>query len=724
MPSTKNIQNIKIGCLSAFAQQVLQLIRIVRPNRAIIYQRLINEWFVRFRHTCLHSGLRLAILEAKEFRLLFTRYLAKEPLGVSKLRIGIYHNGLPKALKTLRDIDPSDPWDVRFTLTLLSFSRLFTLPPVGDFAPINNPPISDACSVSDRELSKAVRQIVKRPSLISTEFKMYHLSNRNGPMGIPAMLGSLYEAAIIIENSFLTESIRILAGENLWKRLNLVSISPHKLHKKQLFPKQKFKELLRRLVVIQDKEGKSRIIAILDYWSQCALKPLHDSVMEILRSLRSDMTYDQAYIPLDIIDDQIISSFDLVSATDRFPLSFQKRVLNMLIGPKKSDAWSAILTSLPFYCDGVNHTFRTGQPLGAYSSWAVFTLCHHIIVRIAMNRVGVPYTDKVYRILGDDIVIFNNLVSEQYVTLMHELGVEISKSKTHRSKVFFELAKRQFIKQNNVWLEVTGFPVAGLPQVSKLPYLLHHYIKGVVNKGWGELEQLLMTSDSSILLSKTFGGRPNRSFYKDFVLSGLSIKRIEDGVKLWNMFPRLNPYCNNDKRFLSLIWDAYALSRIRILSKNIGRLLSYSISPTIKVLKSDVNEEYRKVIFGVTLSSFAQGSLYSNSFPYISVWNELVNQYDEVIAVIREGLVNEDNLYKLVDQKVIQAIHRLPKIEELDMTPRNQTHLELELRVIKDVIANVLDRPDSLTKVVDQLTVTVNQSKYEGDESILWTDVY
>jgi hypothetical protein len=341
-----------------------------------------------------------------------------------------------------------------------------------------------------------------------------------------------------------------------------------------------------------------------------------------------------------------------------------------------------------------------------------------------MNRVGVPYTDKVYRILGDDIVIFNNHVSLEYTKIMGELGVEISQSKTHRSNIFFELAKRQFIKQNNTWLEVTGFPVAGLPQVSKLPYLLHHYVKGVVNKGWGEIEELLMTSDNSILLSKTFGGRPNKSFHKDFVLSGLSMKRIEDGVKLCNLFPRLNPYCNNSGRYLNLVWDAYTLSRIRILSKNIGRLLSYAVSPTIKVLKSDVNEEYRKVIFGQALSSFVQGSLFSSSFPYIAVWDELVTQYDEVVAVIREGLDNEDNLYKLVDRKVIEAIHRLPKVEELDMTPRNQTHLEIELRIIKDVIANVIDRPDSLTKVIDQLTVTVSKSKDAGDESILWTDVY
>jgi hypothetical protein len=32
---------------------------------------------------------------------------------------------------------------------------------------------------------------------------------------------------------------------------------------------------IRKLTAIEDREGKTRVIAIGDYWSQTALKPLH-----------------------------------------------------------------------------------------------------------------------------------------------------------------------------------------------------------------------------------------------------------------------------------------------------------------------------------------------------------------------------------------------------------------------------------------------------------------
>jgi len=41
-------------------------------------------------------------------------------------------------------------------------------------------------------------------------------------------------------------------------------------------PKYRDNPVHRRLIAIQDKAGKSRVIAIGDYWSQTGLKPIHD----------------------------------------------------------------------------------------------------------------------------------------------------------------------------------------------------------------------------------------------------------------------------------------------------------------------------------------------------------------------------------------------------------------------------------------------------------------
>lgn len=50
---------------------------------------------------------------------------------------------------------------------------------------------------------------------------------------------------------------------------------------------------LRRVAAISDKEGKSRVIALLDYWSQTSLKPVHDFLFRILRTIPQDVTFNQ-----------------------------------------------------------------------------------------------------------------------------------------------------------------------------------------------------------------------------------------------------------------------------------------------------------------------------------------------------------------------------------------------------------------------------------------------
>jgi hypothetical protein len=57
--------------------------------------------------------------------------------------------------------------------------------------------------------------------------------------------------------------------------------------------------------------------------------------------------------------------------------------------------------------------YSTGQPMGAYSSWAAFTLTHHLVVHWCAKLCG--YDDfQDYILLGDDIVIKNDKVAEKY----------------------------------------------------------------------------------------------------------------------------------------------------------------------------------------------------------------------------------------------------------------------------------------------------------------------
>lgn len=79
--------------------------------------------------------------------------------------------------------------------------------------------------------------------------------------------------------------------------------------------------------------------------------------------------------------------------------------------------------------------------MGAYSSWAAFTITHHLVVAYAAHLAGIVGF-KDYIMLGDDIVIKNSKVAKYYIRIMTSLGVDISVQKTHVSKNTYEFAKR------------------------------------------------------------------------------------------------------------------------------------------------------------------------------------------------------------------------------------------------------------------------------------------
>jgi len=117
--------------------------------------------------------------------------------------------------------------------------------------------------------------------------------------------------------------------------------------------------------------------------------------------------------------------------------------------------------------------------MGAYSSWPAMALTHHLIVRVAALRAGFPHFTS-YCLLGDDIVIANAAVAQQYKALLAQLDMPISEQKTHVSEDTFEFAKRWFHKG----IEVTGFSTAGIGSVWKRYSLLHNYLCTQRDHGW------------------------------------------------------------------------------------------------------------------------------------------------------------------------------------------------------------------------------------------------
>ncbi|KAK6923544.1 RNA-dependent RNA polymerase, mitoviral [Dillenia turbinata] len=202
--------------------------------------------------------------------------------------------------------------------------------------------------------------------------------------------------------------------------------------------------------------GKRRIFAICNYVNQRLLKPFHDWLMSILRIIPMDGTFNQVR-PLEYIaGKKEYYSFDLKSATDRWPLLYQFELVQSLFD--RSFASSVVNSALgcnvfdvPFVKKPTRLSFVAGQPLGYYSSWPLFALSHHLLVWYSAEQVY-PYryfTD--YAILGDDVVIADRRVASAYSANLERLGVSISHGKSLISKSgAYEFAKKFRIKGGTV----------------------------------------------------------------------------------------------------------------------------------------------------------------------------------------------------------------------------------------------------------------------------------
>jgi hypothetical protein len=227
-----------------------------------------------------------------------------------------------------------------------------------------------------------------------------------------------------------------------------------------LITRSEFKKLKtdpRRLSIIGDPEAKARVVAIFDYWSQTILRKLHLRLFELLETFKQDRTFTQdPFIPRR--PGHHYYSLDLSAATDRFPLTLQRNLVEALIDKEYADGWQKVLVGLPFVTpEGNQLNYGAGQPMGAYSSWAVFAVAHHLVVDYCAHLEGLEAQSDFYILLGDDIVINHDGVAKRYKDTMAALGVAISPLKTHESLTTYEFAKRWF----HFGREISGIQLAG-----------------------------------------------------------------------------------------------------------------------------------------------------------------------------------------------------------------------------------------------------------------------
>jgi len=258
---------------------------------------------------------------------------------------------------------------------------------------------------------------------------------------------------------------------------------------------------LGKLAFLEEPAGKIRVVAIVDVLTQSILYPLHKWIFSILEKIPQDGTFDQRR-PIELLNSLGFKdhwSYDLSSATDRLPLAIQQALIGEILGETVAHLWAALLvdrnyefhprTAAEYGLPTTSVTYSAGQPMGAYSSWAMLALTHHFIIQMAAYRVfGTVAWFTKYAVLGDDVVISDAAVAREYFIIMtKELMVSIQETKSLVSNNgSFEFAKKTFIRGVEASpISLKGF-AAGLRNLpvmegilAALPGVFSHRLKDV-----------------------------------------------------------------------------------------------------------------------------------------------------------------------------------------------------------------------------------------------------
>lgn len=404
------------------------------------------------------SGFNFTFFYLKEALRLTIRFLAgqAEPKYLKGVMVKRDHRGLPTIVPAkLREVLVRGPLRNKPTiiciLTALSIFRVFPTVVKADIGTIISPFTGTSQSI-DRALLTAALEKLPLRNMRVIAFKSRVLETA-GPNGLKSTWAASLDAVAYLfhpkEYYYLLRYYIYFGGWAyvVWMlviQLLALPILLVLLFCNKCFDMKPLSLYLGRLSVVLDQAGKARIVGITNWFLQTALYPLHVTLFDAFKRMPFDGTHDQE-APIRRLcaghkPDQVFHCFDLSAATDRLPMALQSDIIEILF-PGLGKIWKGAL-SIPFNWKGEDIFYTVGQPMGAYSSWAMLALTHHVIVQIAALRAGVigQFTD--YAVLGDDIVIANDDVAREYLILMEMLGVSINLSKSLISKDFMEFAKR------------------------------------------------------------------------------------------------------------------------------------------------------------------------------------------------------------------------------------------------------------------------------------------
>lgn len=229
------------------------------------------------------------------------------------------------------------------------------------------------------------------------------------------------------------------------------------------------REVVGSISVIQEPGYKGRIVANPHPLYQCLCSKLSNALWKTLRQIQEDGHMDQDRVRGEVQQYfashpyEKLSSVDLSSATDRFPAQLQFDLLSRVRTfftrwgracktPNEDAFWQEVILSFDIQVEILRQIFRgnymlpkgladklgrkdikweVGQPMGAYPSFALFSLTHHAVLR--------SYQPMFYRILGDDLVV-DAMTGLKHIQFLEKVGIPYAPEKSLMNSRLAEFA--------------------------------------------------------------------------------------------------------------------------------------------------------------------------------------------------------------------------------------------------------------------------------------------
>jgi len=450
-------------------------------SRRILYLVSKSGWNFTFQYMKEVSRILIRVIMTREVSpSLGKPFVRMDKTGYPSI-IPLRWRGFIKSLDFSKELRAVDKRQLVGILTILNTFRCFPTKVIADLSTITGPFMGLAKSLDHESIVGGLLDIgMDRPRSLS--MRMLGMT-ASGPNAKVSMWGSLLDMVALIKSPRIWwMCLKLLFHTKNWTFTLIflfytLIMSVVYLSTSVIYP---WRDLfIGRLSVVFDQAGKARVVAMTNWWIQCLFEPIHRSIFDGLKGIAQvDGTFNQEGCLSEFIrrtpSDKTIYSFDLSAATDRLPLELQKDIMSIWLGNHCiSDLWSQIISNISWYYrpslvhkdgsffseDDYNEVkgrysdflvkYSVGQPMGALSSWAMLALTHHVIVRIAALKAGLKgFTG--YLVLGDDIVIADDVVAENYKLIMLNLGLEINLNKSVIARGSCEFAKKWVINKNDI----------------------------------------------------------------------------------------------------------------------------------------------------------------------------------------------------------------------------------------------------------------------------------